>query len=135
MEIYDQASNELDKLEYENLPKYVYQEKPPYSSGAFITNPLIHYLIETNAYTSHGSGDQDFGVLLKSKFDIPENRFIMIDPISDVLSNITYVVEDMNKLECAMMSESDYDMRVVDALGKTTKTVEVTLNFAHTAIN
>lgn len=130
--IYSKASKCLDKIKFNDFPKIGNngENDIPYSKGAFISSPFIHYLQENNFYDSHASGDiDDYGILTESIFGIPANRFIRILTIGANKFKITWVVEDVDELLATMLSKSDYDWRVFDKLGFTSKSKIIELKF------
>ena len=130
--IYSKASKCLNDIKFKDFPKIGNNEENdiPYSKGPFNTSPLIHYLQENNFYDSHASGDiDDFGMLTKTIFGIPANRFIRILTIGTNKFKITWVVEDVDELLAAMLLKSDYDWRVFDKLGFTSKSKIIELKF------
>ena len=125
-------ANKLYKLiNYDSWPEENETNKKniPYSKGPFISSPLLHYLIANKIYDSHGSGIEDFGMMLKPFAGIPENRFVMIETIDEHSFKITYVVEPIDKVLQVLMSDIDYDMRLFDKLGFTKKSKIIKLNF------
>lgn len=130
--IYSNASKCLDKIKYGDFPKIEHdgENNIPYSKGVFITSPLIHYLRENEVFDSHASGDIDyFGVLTKTFFGIPAGRFIKIRTIDANKFKITWIVEDVDELLAAMLTESDCDWRVFDKFGFTSKSKMIEFKF------
>lgn len=131
--IYSKASKCLNEIKYNDFPKLEdnnYVNNIPYSKGPFITCPIIHYLRENEVYVSHASGDiDDFGFLTKTYFGIPAGRFIRILTIDANKFKITWIVEDVDELLAAMLCESDYDWRVFDKFGFTSKSKIIEFKF------
>lgn len=130
--IHSKASKCLDEIKYYDFPELEDKNKNdiPYSKGALVTSPIIHYLRENNFYDSYGSGDvEDFGMLTKTVFGIPANRFIRIQTIDANKFKITWIVEDVDKLLTTMMYETDYDWRVFDKFGFTSKSKIIEFKF------
>jgi len=130
--MYPKASKCLNEIKFNDFPKLEDNENNniPYSNGAFITSPLIHYLRENGFYDSHASGDIDnFGILTKTIFGIPENRFIRILTIDSNKFKITWIVEDFDELLEDMMIKTDFDWRVFDKLGLTSKSKIIEFKF------
>lgn len=123
------ASKCLDEIGFNNFPKL--KDNLPYSKGPIITSPIIHYLTENEIYDSHGSGNEDFGILIKTIFDIPANRYIRIQTIDAEKFKISWIVEDVDELLKVMMLKSDFDWRIFDKFGFTTKSkiIEIKFNF------
>lgn len=132
LSIYSKASKCLDEIKFNDFPKIEDkgENNIPYSKGPFITCPIIHYLIEIEVYDSHASGDiDDFGFLTKTFFGIPAGRFIRILTIDINKFKITWIVEDVDELLAAMLSETDYDWRVFDKFGFTSKSKIIEFKF------
>lgn len=132
--IYSKASKCLKDIGFNDFPQLDDENdnnnEVPYSKGPFISSPIIHYLMENKMYDSHGSGDvEDFGILTKTIFGIPANRFIRIKTINANKFKITWIVEDVDKFLAAMMSESDYDWRIFDKFGFTSKSKVIEFEF------
>lgn len=131
MEIYKIATKCLDHIDYESIERPKESTYVPYSKGAGVSMILVHYLREIDAYKSYGSGEFDFGIITKPIYGIPTDRFVMIEPISETQFKITYIVENVGILECALMAQTDYDMRVLEKLGYTKKFVIVDFKISH----
>lgn len=131
--IYSKASKCLDEIKYGDFPKLEDNNDVnniPYSKGPLISNPIIHYLRENELYDSYASGDiDDFGFLTETFFGIPAGRFIKILTIDSNKFKITWVVEDVDKLLAAMLTESNYDWRVFDKFGFTSKSKIIEFKF------
>ena len=130
--IYHKASKCLNEIKFYDFPELVNNNDNdiPYSKGSYITNPIVHYLRENEIYDSQGSGSiEDFGVLTKTIYGIPANRFIRIQTIDTNKFKITWIVEDVDELLEAMMTESDFDWRVFDKFGFTSKSKVIELKF------
>ena len=131
--IYSKASKCLDEIKFCDFPKLENNNDVnniPYSKGPFITCPIIHYLRENEVYDSHASGAvDDFGFLTKTFFGIPAGRFIRILTIDTNKFKITWIVEDVDELLAAMLSVSDYDWRVFDKFGFTSKSKIIEFKF------
>lgn len=67
--------------------------------------------------------------VIKTIFGIPANRFIRIETIDATKFKITWIVEDVDELLTTMMSNSDYDWRIFDKLGFTSKSNIFELKF------
>ena len=90
----------------------VYQHKMslPYSSGPFIKNPLIYYLFELGIYDSYGSGNEDYGILLKPFKCIPTGSVIEISIIDVSHFKISYIVDLFpTKKMMSQFSNTDFD--------------------------
>ena len=131
--IYFKASKYLDEINFNNFPepsKLNFQ----YSKCPTLTTPIVDYLRENEIYDSHGSGAvEDFGVLTKTIFDIQSNRFIRIKIIDANKFKITWIVEDVDELLAAMMTESDFDWRIFDKLGFTSKSKIIVYKYDFTS--
>lgn len=129
--IYSKASKFLNEINFNDFPKFSIPElNIPYSKGAFITNPIVNYLRELEIYDSHASGDsEDFGILTKTFFGIPQGRFIKIQTISINKFKITWVAEDIDELLSTILFQSDYDWRIFDKFGFKSKSKIIELNF------
>jgi len=127
------AKQLLNKIKYYDLPKLPdNNEKLPYSKGGFISLPLYHYLSELKAYESFASGVSDFGMLKKSMFGIPDNKFIIITPIDIYKTEIKWVENNINDVVQEALYITDYDIRIFDLLNfKVNKTI-ITINFTST---
>ncbi len=101
----------------------------PYSKGGIISNPLIHYLREVDAYESYASGADDFGVLKKSFFDIPSGRFIKILPLTPTMFQISWVVNPFDSLIDKIMLGTNYDFRVFELMDYKVNTKIINLSF------
>jgi hypothetical protein len=123
--LYITASKCLDILKLPNV-ELEQRQNVPYSEGPFMTSPLLHYLKNIKIYDSHSSGNyEDYGILIESIFGIPAGRFVKIETINELEFVITYIVEDIGKIEIKMMENSDYDMRVFEKLGYVQKKVHI----------
>jgi len=132
LSIYSKASNILKYIGFDAFPKLKENDNNdfPYSKGAFVSSPIINYLRENDMYDSHSSGDvEDFGILTKTIFGIPENRFIRIKTIDVNKFKITWIVKDVDELLYAMMLKSNYDWRIFDKFGFTSKSKVIELKF------
>jgi len=130
--IYSKASKCLDNIKFLDFPQLKVENKNniPYSKGALISSPIIHYLRENEIYDSHGSGDvEDFGFLTKTIFGIPKNRYSRIKTIDANKFKITWIVEDVDELLVAMLTISDFDWRIFDKFGFTSKSKIIEFKF------
>jgi hypothetical protein len=129
----DNMESILKQIRYDELPKESqedHQENIPYTKGPFKTSPLLHYLEENQYYDSHASGNyDDFGYLTKPIFGIPADRFVCIKSIDSVDFKISWIVENVDEQMLELMNYTDYDWRVFDKLGFTTKTKNITIKF------
>lgn len=131
---FQQKGNKLlDLINYKNFAPKNYKKDPnikiPYTDSGVICNPVFHYLCEVADYVSHGSGDDDFGILKKSIWGIPSNRFIKIEILGVDIFKITWIVEDVDEVLTSALSNIDYDLRMFDKLGFTKKFKIIKLNF------
>ena len=130
----DNIESILKKIRYDEFPKEEshkdHLENIPYTKGPFKTSPLLHYLEENLYYVSHASGNyDDFGYLSKPIFGIPADRFVCIKPINSIDFKISWIVENVDNQMLELMDYTDYDWRVFDKLGFTTKTKNITIKF------
>jgi hypothetical protein len=100
----------------------------PYSKGPFITNPLIHYLREMEIYDSHGSGIEDFGILLKPYHCIQVGSVIRISVIDFTKFQISYIA-NLQPTEKMMedFCETDFDWNFFSEFE--TKSFYLTMDF------
>jgi len=125
----------LSDIKYDSFPKIEEQNEAklnniPYTKGCFKTSPLLHYLEENLYYDSHASGNyDDFGFLIKTIFGIPAQSFVCIKPINSTDFKITWIVEQVDNQMLDLMNYTDYDWRVFDKLGFTTKSKIVKIIF------
>lgn len=130
-EIYKIADKCLEHIDCEDV-KHEELTNLPYYKGPYITSILIHYLREIGAYESHESGYLDYGIITKSIYGIPVGRFAMLETLSETQFKITYFVEDVGKLELALLSQSDYNIKVLEKLGYKKKYIIINFNISNT---
>lgn len=127
------AKQLLNKIKYYDLPELPENNKKlPYLEGGIISLPLFHYLNEVKAYESFASGVSNFGMLKKSMFGIPENKFIIITPIDIHKTEIKWVENDINDVIQAALDITDYDIRIFDLLNFKVNQTIITINFIST---
>ena len=129
-EIVDKANKLYDEIDYNNFPEIETEDKDiPYSKGHFVTSPLINFLKDYEYYDSHASGYDDFGILNKTIFDIPSGSYICIHTLNSTEFKISWIVENVDDVIHQLLFDVDYDWRIFDKLGFTTKTKKIKLNF------
>ncbi len=127
--ISEEANIFLKKLGFFNLPELEIKKCEFYSTGPFITSPFLHYLIENKYYESHGSGDEDYGVMIKNFMGIRIGSFVKIESLDKNTFKITRVVEKVDEKLLDVICEADYDMRVFKLLGFKLKSMTIKMDF------
>lgn len=124
----------MERKTYSKLSSFILEKNLdnkniPYSQGCFISSPLIHYLRENKYYESYASGNIDeYGILNIEFQNIPSNKFIKIITIDSEIFKIYWLDHDFDDVLSLIMCKTDYDWRVFDKLGLTTKSKIIKFN-------